>query len=115
MMDRLDGEAERVKLDPDTDTARRVVTVSWPEVPVMVKVPVASGADPAAVSVSTLLPVVGLVLHDAVTPLGNPDVTARLTLPVNPSASFTVMVVELEEPGFTVKSPVEACSQKPGT
>ena len=46
-----------------------------------------------AVSVSKLVPVVGLGLNDAVTPLGNPD-AARLTLPV----TATVIVVVLEPP-----------------
>lgn len=44
-----------------------------------------------AVRVSTLVPVVGLVLNEAVTPLGRP-VAARVTLPVKPPASVTVMV-----------------------
>jgi hypothetical protein len=36
-----------------------------------------------AVSVSTLFPVVGFGLKDAVTPLGRPE-TARVALPLNP-------------------------------
>jgi len=44
-----------------------------------------------AVSVSTLVPVVGLVAKDAVTPLGNPD-AVRFTLPVKPYWGVTVMV-----------------------
>jgi len=36
-----------------------------------------------AVSVSTLVPVVGLVPNAAVTPLGRPD-AAKVTLPLNP-------------------------------
>ena len=44
-----------------------------------------------AVRVTTLVPVAGLVPKVAVTPLGRPD-AARVTLPVNPPASVTVMV-----------------------
>lgn len=51
-------------------------------------------AELVAVSVSTLAPVVGLVPHDAVTPLGSVLVTARVTLPVNPPASVTEIVAE---------------------
>lgn len=42
-------------------------------------------------NVSTLLPVVGLGLKDAVTPLGIPD-GVKVTAPVNPPPSFTVIV-----------------------
>jgi hypothetical protein len=44
-----------------------------------------------AVKVSTLVVVVGLVPYATVTPVGNP-VAARVTLPVNPPVSVTVMV-----------------------
>jgi hypothetical protein len=44
-----------------------------------------------AVSVSTLVVVVGLVANAAVTPVGSPD-AARVTLPVNGLTSVTVMV-----------------------
>jgi hypothetical protein len=44
-----------------------------------------------AVSVSTLVPVVGLVPNAAVTPLGKPD-AASVTLPVKPPTSVTVIV-----------------------
>src|SRR5580698_666871 len=75
-----------------TVSARVVVAVKLPEVPVMVTV-----ADPVvavllAVRVSTLVPVVGFVPNAAVTPLGRPD-AASVTLPVNPPASVTVMVL----------------------
>jgi len=63
-----------------------VVAVSVPEVPVIVTVYVPAVAVALAVRVSTLLPVVGLVPSEAVTPLGRPD-TARVTLPVNPPSS----------------------------
>lgn len=61
-----------------------VVAVRAPEVPVMVTFAVPPAAVLLAVRVSTLVPFVGFVPHDAVTPLGRPEVTARLTLPVNP-------------------------------
>lgn len=68
------------------------------DVPVMV-----TGVDPGAaellaVSVSTLLPVVGFVLHDAVTPLGSAVVTARVTLSLNPPAPVTLIVAVPEAP-----------------
>jgi hypothetical protein len=71
-----------------------VVWVKLPEVPVMVTVvgpPVV--AEPLAVSVSTLVLPVIAGLNDAVTPLGRPDVTARLTFPANPFVGFTVIVL----------------------
>jgi hypothetical protein len=46
-------------------------------------------AELLAVNVSKLVPEVGFVPHDAVTPLGKADVTARFTLPVNPFREFT--------------------------
>ncbi len=45
-----------------------------------------------AVNVSVLDVVVGFRLKAAVTPLGRPD-AARLTLPLNPFAGFTVIVL----------------------
>ena len=66
-----------------TFTARGSVAVSAPEVPEMIAENVPMAAAPAAASVSTLLPAVGFVFHDPVTPQGSP-VTARLTLPLNP-------------------------------
>lgn len=68
-----------------------VLAVSVPEVPVMVAVDVPAAAVPLAVSVITVLPVVGLGENEAVTPLGSPD-AARVTLPVNPSSPVCVMV-----------------------
>jgi hypothetical protein len=75
---------ESVKLGALTVRARVVVAVREPDVPVMVNVAVPGVAELAAASVRVLLPVVGFVLHDAVTPAGNVDVTARLALPVKP-------------------------------
>jgi hypothetical protein len=75
-----------------TVSAILVVAVRLPEVPVMVTVAEPVVAEELAVRVSTLLPVVGLVPKDAVTPLGKPD-AARVTLPENPSTSVTEIVL----------------------
>jgi len=86
------GEAVSVKLGAAlTVSATLVVALRLPEVPLMVTVAVPVLAVPLAVSVSTLLPVVGFVPNAAVTPLGNPD-AARVTLPLNPFWSVTIMV-----------------------
>ena len=68
-----------------------VVAVRLPEVPVIVTVDVPVVAVLLAVNVTTLDPVVGLVPNAAVTPLGRLE-AARVTLPVNPPTSVTVMV-----------------------
>jgi len=89
------GDAAMVKFGVAVEftvNARVVVAVRLPEVPVIVTV-----ADPVvavllAVSVSTLVPVVGFVPNAAVTPLGRPD-AARVTLPENPPTSVTVIVL----------------------
>jgi hypothetical protein len=62
-----------------------------PEVPVIATLKVPVAAVPLAVSVSKLIPEVGLAPNDAVTPLGNPD-TARFTFPLKPYRGVTVMV-----------------------
>jgi hypothetical protein len=66
------------------------------------------------VSVSTLLPVAGLGLNAAVTPLGNPE-AARVTLPANPPYGFTVMVVVLDKVCGTEIETGEAARVKPAT
>lgn len=68
-----------------------VLAVVELEVPVIVTVAAPVVAELLAVSVSTLLPVVGFVAKAAVTPLGRPD-AASVTLPVNPPTSVTVIV-----------------------
>ena len=78
-------------LEELTVSAMVVVAVVLPEVPVMVTVDEPAVAVLLAVSVSTLVPVVGLVPNEAVTPLGRPE-AARVTLPVNPPVSVTVTV-----------------------
>jgi len=63
--------------------------VRLPDVPVRVAVYCPTGAELLAVNVRVLLPVVGLAVKDAVTPVGSPD-TERVTLPVNPYWGFTL-------------------------
>jgi hypothetical protein len=80
------GDTLRLNKGESTVSAMVVVALRVPEVPVIVTMlRVLEAAELSAVSVSALAPVVGFVLQDAVTPLGSPDVTARLTLPVNPA------------------------------
>ena len=62
-----------------------VVAVRAPEVPVIVTTLIAGVAELSAVSMSKLVPVVGFDAQDAVTPLGRPDITAKLTPSVNPA------------------------------
>ena len=61
----------------------------------MVDIPVVAVA--LAMSVKILVPVVGLVPNDAVTPLGRPD-AAKVTLPVKPFWGATVMVLRPLDP-----------------
>lgn len=89
------GDAAMVKFGvvvEFTVNARVVVAVKLPEVPVIVTVAGPVVAVLLAVSVSTLVPVVGFVPNAAVTPLGRPD-AAKVTLPVNPPTSVTVIVL----------------------
>jgi hypothetical protein len=89
------GAAESVKLDGGVIVRLTVVVcVSVPEVPVMVTVngpPLV--AEGLTVNVKTLVVVVLVGLKDAVTPLGKPEVTAKLTVPVKPFSGFTVIVL----------------------
>lgn len=89
-----------------------MVAVMEPEVPVMVTVDAPVVAVLVAVSVRTLLPVVGLVPKAAVTPLGRPD-AARVTLPLNPLRSVIVMVSVAVLPWTTVKEVADGASVKP--
>lgn len=75
-------------------TVRAMVVVAGraPDVPVIVTVKDPVVAVLLAVRVSTLLPVVGFVPNEAVTPLGKPD-AARVTLPVKPPTSVTLIVL----------------------
>ena len=110
------GEALTLKFgvaDELTVRASVVVAVRLPEVPVMVTVAVPVVAVALAVRVSTLVPVVGFVPKVAVTPLGNPD-AARVTLPVNPFTSVTVMVLVPLPPWVIVRLLGESESVKLG-
>jgi hypothetical protein len=88
-------------VDEFTVSATVVVAVRLPEVPVIVTVAEPVVAVELAVRVSTLVPVVGFVPNVAVTPLGKPD-AARVTLPVNPLTSVTVIVLVPLLPCVTV-------------
>ena len=110
------GEAAIVKFGvvvEFTVNASVVVAVRLPEVPVIVTVAFPVVAVLLAVSVSTLVPVVGLVLNAAVTPLGRPD-AARVTLPVNPFTSLTVIVLVPLPPCVIVRLLGESDSVKLG-
>ena len=110
------GEAAMVKFGVAvvlTVRATVVVAVRLPEVPVIVTVDVPVVAVLLAVSVSTLVPVVGFVPNAAVTPLGRPD-AASVTLPENPPASITVTVLVPLLPWVTDKLLGEAESVKLG-
>ena len=96
-----------------TVSAIVVLAVSDPEVPVIVTVDVPVVAELLAVRVSTLLPVVGFVPNEAVTPLGSPD-AASVTLPVKPPTSVTVMVSVALLPCATESAVGEAASVKLG-
>ena len=93
-------EFESVKRGTRTLRGIVVVTVRLPEVPVMVTVLVPPAAEALALTVSVVVPEVGLGEKDAVTPLGRPE-TARVTLPVNPYSGVIVTTVVAELFGFT--------------
>lgn len=94
----LVGFADKVKFGPEVTVSETVVlAVRLPEVPVMVIVEVPAAAEAPTVSVRRLVVVVGLVPNAAVTPVGRPE-AARVTLPVNPLAGITVIVLVPLEP-----------------
>ena len=78
---------------------------------VIVDVPVV--AVELAVKVTTLVPVVGLVPNDAVTPEGRAEFESD-TLPVNPPLGVTVIVELPLVPCVTLKLLGEADSEKLG-
>ena len=84
-----------------------------PLVPVMVTVAVPRVAVLLAVSVRTLVEVVGLVPNVAVTPAGKPDAD-KVTLPVNPPEGVTVIVLVPLLPCKTVRLVGESDSEKSG-
>jgi hypothetical protein len=110
------GDALTLKLGDAVEftvSAMVVEAVRLPEVPVIVTVAVPVVAVPLAVSVSTLVLVVGFVPKVAVTPLGNPE-AASVTLPVNPPRSLTVIVLVPLLPCVIVRLLGEAESVKLG-
>jgi hypothetical protein len=68
-----------------------VVGLALELVPVMVTVEVPAAAEPEAVKVSKLEPMVGLGVNEALTPLGRPELV-RVTAPLKELTSVTVMV-----------------------
>jgi hypothetical protein len=89
-----------------------VLAVVVPEVPVIVMVFVPVATVELALRVRTLVPLVGFVPKDPVTPVGSPA-TARFTLPVNPPTSVTVMVSVALPPCATDRLVGKADSVKP--
>jgi hypothetical protein len=109
--------AEGVRVKPGvveglTVSAKVVLAVVLPEVPVTVTVAPPMVAVLLAVKVSTLELVDDVGLNEAVTPLGNP-VTANDTLPVNPPASVTVIVSVAVPPWVIDTVDAEGVSVKP--
>ena len=87
--------------------------MSDPEVPVIVTVKVPVVALLLAVSVRTLVEVVGSVPNVAVTPAGRPEAD-KFTLLVNPPVGVTVIVLFPLFPWVTVRLEGEADSVKLG-
>ena len=77
---------ESVKVGITTFKERVVVAFTVPAVPVIVTLYCPGTAESLVTKLSVLLPVVGFVPHDAVTPVGSVEVTARVTLFLNPPA-----------------------------
>jgi len=94
---KLVGDANRVKSGAGaaalTVRETEVVCIRLPEVPVIVRETVPNTAVPLAMRESVLLPVAGFGENVAVTPLGKPAVTEKLTLPLKPFAGLILMVV----------------------
>jgi len=111
------GDAPMVKLgDAAAVTVSEMVVLAFrlPEVPEIVTVAVPVVAVLLAVKLTTLVEVVGLVPKVAVTPLGKPE-AERVTLPVNPPAGFTVIVLVPAAPPCVIDTLVgEAESVKLG-
>jgi hypothetical protein len=78
---------EREKLGAATVSATGTVDVWLPDVPVMTRFVVVSGALLLAVSVKIDCETVGLGEKEAETPFGNPA-SERVTLPSNPFSGF---------------------------
>jgi hypothetical protein len=111
-IDRLLGESDSEKDAvpvPVTVSAMVVLAERLPLVPVMVTVDEPTVAELLALSVNTLVPVVGSVPKVAVTPLGRP-LAVSVTLPVNPLAGLTVMVLVPDAPCAMDRLPGESDS-----
>jgi hypothetical protein len=110
-----DGAAESVKLCTEAVTVRLrvVLPVVLPDTPEMVTVTVPVAAAEVADKVSVLVPEVGFGLNAAVTPLGKPE-AERVTLPLKPPTSVTVIVLVPLLPCMTLTLLGEADSVKPG-
>lgn len=65
-----------------------MVALKLPDVPVIVSVYVPTVAALVAANVNVLLFEAGLGFHNAVTPLGSPEIE-NVTLPVNPYCALT--------------------------
>lgn len=106
-IDRLLGESDNEKdCDPLPVTVSAIVVLAerLPLVPVIVTIAEPVDAALLATNVKTLDPVVGLVLNDAVTPLGR-LLAESVTLPPNPFAGLTVIVLVPEAPGAIDRLP----------
>jgi hypothetical protein len=110
-----DGAAERVKLCTEAVTVRLMVVlpVVLPDTPEIVTVTVPAAALEVADRVRVLVLEVGFGLNDAVTPLGKPEAD-RVTLPLKPPTSVTVIVLVPLPPWAMLTLPGEADSVKPG-
>jgi hypothetical protein len=86
-----DPELDSVNVGAVTVSEIVVLTVRLPDVPVMVRTDGPAVAVLLAVRVNTLAPEVGLALHEAVTPLGRPDMD-RFALPEKPYSGVSVRV-----------------------
>ena len=93
--------------------AMAVLAVRVAEVPVIITVYVPAAAELLAASVITLDAALGFVPNVAVTPVGTPD-AARVTLPLNPPMSVTLMVLVPLLPAATVSVSGAGESVKPG-
>ncbi len=83
-----------------------ISAVTDPDVPVIVAEYVPEATVLAAVKVNVLLVLVLAGLNDAVMPAGSPE-TARLTVPLNPFAPTTLMVLSALVPAAIVNVPAE--------
>jgi hypothetical protein len=109
----VDGEIVKPAGGSATVIAIAVDAVRLPEVPVIVIFEVPAVNVQPDVRVSTLLPVVGLVLNVPVKPEGKPD-AASVTAPVKPPMSVTAIVSVTLAPGVTVIDADDGVSVKLG-